>query len=60
MELFVREEQDCEDKKRQHDSQHNSVRAHQRRVHSQVLLKKISKVILVKKFYRIVLRGGVG
>lgn len=58
MELLVPEQHKSEDDNGKHDAKHNCVCAHQRRVHSQVLLKKISKAILVKKFYRIVFRGG--
>lgn len=60
MELFAAEHQQPEDNNRQHDTEHNCVCAHQGRVHCEVLLKKISKAILVKKFYRIVLGGGAG
>ena len=58
MELFAAEHQQPEDNNRQHDTEHNCVVTHQGRVHCEVLLKKISKAILVKKFYRIVFRGG--
>ena len=58
MELLVPEQHKSEDDNGKHDAKHNCVCAHQGRVHSQVLLKKISKAILVKKFYRIVFRGG--
>ena len=58
MELLVPEQHKSEDDNGKHDAKHNCVCAHQGRVHSQVLLKKIAKAILVKKFYRIVFRGG--
>ena len=60
MELLVPEQHKSEDNNRQHDTEHNCVVTHQGRVHCEVLLKKIAKAILVKKFYRIVLGGGAG
>lgn len=60
MELLVPEQHKSEDDNGKHDAKHNCVCAHQGRVHSQVLLKKIAKAILVKKFYRIVLGEGQG
>ena len=58
MELLVPEQHKSKDDNGKHDTEHNCVVTHQGRVHCEVLLKKISKAILVKKFYRIVFRGG--